>query len=414
MKDGFRQLVSIQDAWRILETHFKLMPEEIINVDSALRRVVAKDIHSRVNIPHFERSAMDGYAVRAEDTFGCSQTNPARMQIIDQIQIYETSQKEVHSGTAIQVATGSPIPKGANAVIKIEEAEEENGQLEIHFPTVPGKHVMKLGEDVKKGDLLLKKGHALRPQDLTILISSGIIEIPVYKQPRVAIISTGSELIEPGKTPKIGQIIETNSCLIKSYTELYGGVPIKRGIIQDDKDILKNALHSALDADIVVFSGGTSVGERDYLPLILQEEGEILFHGVSMRPGSPIAVGKVQDNLIFCLPGFPVSTMIAFEVFTGPTIRKMQGASVTDPRPKVKARLRTAIPSKLGRRDFVRVRIDKSGNILEATSVRIKAAGIISSTTRADGVLEIPENVEGFEKDTEVEISLYLPLSVKF
>lgn len=415
MKDGFRELITIQDAWKVLTDHISLMPTEKIDVRDALERILAQDLYSEVDIPHFERSAMDGYAVKAEDTFGCSQTSPAGLKIVDRINIYESSSKLVDTGTTVKVATGSPIPAGADAVVKVEEAEEKGDFLEIHFPTVPGKHVMKLGEDVKKGDLLLKAGMGMRPQDLTILIGCGIPTVPVRERPKVAIIATGSELVEIGQVPKIGEIVETNTHLIDAHAKLYGGVPSRVGIIEDDEEKLTKALHASLNtADVVIFSGGTSVGERDFLPDIIRKEGKLLFHGVAMRPGSPIAVGKVEEKLVFCLPGFPVSTMVAFEVFSGPTLRKMQGARILDPRPKIKAKLLNAIPSRLGRRDFVRVSISKEKGIFYARNVRIKGAGIISSTTKADGILEVPENVEGLEKDTEVQVSLYLPLSIQF
>ncbi|MHA1300823.1 MAG: molybdopterin molybdotransferase MoeA [Candidatus Helarchaeota archaeon] len=411
-KHGFKKLTRIDNAWNLLTPYIKLLPDEEISSLEGVGRFLASDIISPLDVPHFNRSAMDGYAVLAEDTFGASPHNPKMLKIIDKIEINEISQKELKTGEAIKVATGSPIPLGANAVVKIEDTKLIDDKIEVYTPLSPGKNVSKKGEDVKKNDMILRKYHQLRPQDVTLFVACGIKTVKVFKKPKVAIISTGSELVELGSTPNIGQIIETNTHSLSLFTEQYGGIPIRLGIVDDDPEKIREILNEALKYDIIVFSGGTSVGEKDFLPPIMEKEGKLLVHGNAIRPGSPTAIAIVKDKPVFCLPGFPVATIIGFEVFVGPTIRKMQGAKILDPRPIVKAILKRGIPSRLGRRDFARVKLEKIEHEYFATPVRVSGSGIISSLVKADGVIKIPEDVEGIEKDSIVDVYLYLPRSV--
>ncbi|MHA1379941.1 MAG: molybdopterin molybdotransferase MoeA [Candidatus Helarchaeota archaeon] len=411
-KHGFKKLTPIDEAWKTLSPHIKLLEREQISTIKGVGRFLADNIVSPVNVPHFDRSAMDGYAVLAEDTFGASPHKPKFLKIIDKIEINEISSKKIKTGEAIKVTTGSPIPLGANAVIKIEDTKLNDEEIEVYSPLTPGKNVSKKGEDVKIDDLILEKSHQLRPQDITLLVACGIERIQVIKKPRVAIISTGSELVELGSEPKIGQIIETNTHSLSLFTEQYGGIPARLGIVDDDPKKIQEILYKALVNNIIVFSGGTSVGEKDFLPTIMEKEGDLLVHGNAMRPGSPTAIAIVKNRPVFCLPGFPVATIIGFEVFVGPTIRKMQGAKILDPRPVVKATLKRGIPSRLGRLDFARVKIEKINDEYFATPVRVAGSGIISSLVKADGVIKIPENIEGLEKDSIVLVYLYLPISI--
>ncbi len=411
-KHGFKKLTLIENAWKNLSPYIKILPEEEIKSIDGLRRFLATDIVSNIDVPHFDRSAMDGYAVQAEDTFGASPHKPKILKIIDQIEINQISSKKLNQGEAIKVATGSPVPIGANAVVKIEDTKLIDDKIEVYTPLTPEKNVSKKGEDVKKNNVIIKKYHQLRPQDITLLIACNINTIKVIKQPTVAIISTGSELLEVGSSLKIGEIIETNTHSISLYTELYGGNPIRLGIVEDDPNKIREVLKKALEYDIIVFSGGTSVGEKDLLPPIMEQEGKLLVHGIAMRPGSPTAIAIVKNKPVFCLPGFPVATIIGFEDFVGPTIRKMQGASILDPRPIIKATLTRGIPSKLGRRDSARVKIERINGDYFATPIRISGSGIISSLVKADGVVKIPENIEGYEKNSVVNVYLYLPISI--
>ncbi|NHI94411.1 MAG: molybdopterin molybdenumtransferase MoeA [Candidatus Lokiarchaeota archaeon] len=411
---GFKKLTPVDDAWDYIYKHSKYMETEIIKTIESIGRITAEKIISNINVPHFVRSAMDGYAIKAEDSFNASQHKPNVLKVIDEIGISKVSNMILKNGEAIKLATGSPIPQGADAVIKIEETKKIDDNIEIYFSVPRGKNVQREGEDVKSGDLILKQMHLIRPQDIGMLLACGEFKVKVYKKPTVAIISTGNELIEHEKKLDIGQIYETNSYMLMNHTTLYGGIPIRIGKAIDDVKVLNEMLFEALKYDIIVFTGGTSVGELDLLPKIMEMNGEILVHGISMRPGSPTAISVVNNKLIFCLPGFPVASIIAFETFVGPYIRYVQRYKLIEPRPKIKIRLGKAVPSVLGRRDFVRIRIEETETGFVAIPTRASGSGIISSTVNADGILIIPEEREGFEKDELVNILLYMPYNKSY
>jgi len=252
---GFKILKKVDEVRSIIAAKIEKNDEELISTENALGRIIAKDMYAQLDVPHFNRSAMDGYAVKAEDTFGASIRNPKKLKIIDKIRINEISSKIVENGTAIEIPTGAPIPEGANAVIKLEDTKNYGDYIEVYFPITPYKNISKIGEDVKKGDLIIRSGSIIRPQEITLLLACNILEIPVVKKPKVAIITSGSELINVGSKPNIGQIIETNSYSIASLCKIYGGVPYRLGIVKDDYESLKNILEKALNYDIVVFTG---------------------------------------------------------------------------------------------------------------------------------------------------------------
>ena len=400
--------------WDLIYEHSIKIGAEKIPVNQSIGRINVYKIISKINVPHFNRSAMDGYAIHAEDSFEVSQNNPKILKIIDEIKISEISDKVLEKEEAIKLATGSPIPKGANAIIKIEDTKRTGNEIEIYTSLTPGKNVQKIGEDLKEGDMILPPFHQIRAQDIGMLLACGEREIEVFEKPTVAIISTGSELIDSTTDLKIGQIYETNSYMLMHLTELWGGIPTRFEKVIDNVEALNKTLKKALDHDIIVFTGGTSVGELDLLPEIMEMNGKILVHGIAIRPGSPTAIALVEKKLVFCLPGFPVASIVAFEAFVGPFIRKNQGFRLYDPRPIVKAVLIKGVPSKLGRRDFVRVKLNYENEKLYAEPTKTSGSGIISSTVKADGVLIIHEDKEGYEKGDLVEVLVYLPVNKVF
>ena len=406
---GFKKYNRIDEVLPNFLNQISELPSEMISTENSLKRIVSSDILSPVNVPHFSRSAMDGFAIRSEETFGASPSHPKKFQIIGKLSASEISSTGISSEEVIQVATGSPIPPNADAVIKVENTKLLEDQIEIHFPVTPSQNISKIGEDIKEGDLLLSKGHSIRPQDLALLLECSIIEINVAKKPEIAIFPTGSELIPPGSPLEIGKIIETNSYSIAALSESYGATPLRFEIVPDEPELLFEAIEKGKKYDIIVFSGGTSVGEHDLLPSIVEasKNGKIIAHGFSMRPGSPTAIGFVDNIPVFCLPGFPVATMVSFEVFVGPTIRKMLGAKTLDIKPLIYAELTKNIPSELGRHNFIRVSIEIKGNKIYATPTRLKGSAIISSLVRSDGIIEVPENVEGLEKGMIVPVHLF-------
>ncbi|NVM53128.1 MAG: molybdopterin molybdotransferase MoeA [Candidatus Helarchaeota archaeon] len=403
---GFQKYHRINEILPKFLNQISELPKERILTEKSLRRIVATDIISQRNVPHFSRSAMDGFALRSEDTFEASSHNPRQLRVVGKIGAAENSTEVIKSKEAIQVSTGSPIPKGADAVIKLENIKRLEKSIVVHFPVAPGQNISKIGEDVKKGDLLLLKGHFIRPQDIALLLVCGITDLSVTRRPKIAIFPTGSELIAPGTKPEIGKVIESNSYSIAALCEIYGGIPSRFDVVSDNLEALLNAIENGKTFDIIIFSGGTSVGEYDLLPSVINscKNGKIFAHGFAIRPGSPACIGFIANTPIFCLPGFPVATMISFEIFVRPTIRKMLGAKELDPRPLIQAELTKKIPSALGRRDFVRVTIQKKDSRILTTPTRLKGSGIISSMVKSDGIIEIPEDIEGLEKGTIVAV----------
>ena len=407
----FREIghrISVEKAKELIYSRINRIGSEEIVVIESLGRVVASEVRSATDVPHFERSAMDGYAVIAADTFGSTQQKPAKLDTIGESRIGEIPKEIVRSGGAVEVATGSQVPEGADAIIKFENTDRVGDTLKAYFPVTPGENVSKKGEDIKRGDAVVIEGQLIRPQDIAALLVCGILRIHVAKKPTVAILATGNELVEPQNTQVPAKVFNINSHSLSSYVTLYGGKPMNLGIIKDSSEELENALEAALQYDLAVFSGSTSVGRKDMLPEVVSSVGEIVFRGVSMRPGGPTTVGIVNGKHVFLLPGYPVATMIAFETFVGPTIRRMMGASCLDPRCEVTALLGSRVPSALGRRDYVRVSLqaDNQGETI-AHPLRSSGSGIVSSMTKADGLVEIPEDAEGLEKGSKVIVKLF-------
>lgn len=403
-----KQRVSVETALKLIHSKIVKLGVEEVSVSDSLGRILSSDVRSRFDVPHFARSAMDGFAVVAKDTFGCTQQKPVKLEIIGECKVGEEPKNKINSGEAVELATGSQIPHGADAVVKVENTTRSENTLMVVFPVTPGENVSEIGEDVKKDEVIVKSGQSVRPQDVSILLACGVLKISVVKRPTVGVIATGNELVEPSDKPVPGKVFNVNSNTLSAYVSLYGGRPANLGIIGDSPRELRSALESATEYDLVVISGGTSVGRTDILPEVASSAGEILFRGVSMRPGGPTTVGLVRGKLVFLLPGFPVASMVAFETLVGPTIRKMMGAKNLDPRCEVKAILGNRVASTLGRRDYVRVRLelDPEGvNI--AYPVRISGSGIISSMTKADGLIEVHEDSEGIEKGSKVTVKLF-------
>ncbi|MFB0560256.1 MAG: gephyrin-like molybdotransferase Glp [Candidatus Lokiarchaeia archaeon] len=404
---GFTEYTKVDDALKKIITRIQRSEPETVPVTESLGRIIYEDIYSPRDIPHFDRSAMDGYAVIAEDTFGASRHSPIKLKVIGEVTVGKPPNLEVSRMEAAQIATGAPIPLKADAVVMVEYTKRLNGEIEVYRPVTPGKNVSKLGEDVKKGQKILSKGKQIRPQEETMLLQCGITEVKVAKKPQVAIVSTGSELVDIHKSPELGQVIGTNSYTLASLVRVYGGEPRLLGIVPDVPEELEKAIDETLKYDIAVFSGGTSVGKYDYLPDLLEKRGELIFHGVAMKPGSPTAVSFQNGKPFFSLPGYPVATMIAFSVFVAPTIRKMLGAEKLDPRVFVEAKMSRKVASTLGRRDFVRVKIEETDEGVLAVPLRAGGSGVVSSMVNADGIVEIPENVEGINEGERVRVALF-------
>ena len=404
---GFPRYARLADALKIVLSKSKRLESEAVPFDRALGRVLAEDVISEVDVPPFDRSAVDGYAVRAADTFGASELKPVNLRIIGSVDIGVASKLHVGKGEAIKIMTGASLPKGSDAVVMVEHTRAKGKNIAVSAPVTPGKNVSEKGEDVKAGEVVLGRGCLLRPQDVGMLASVGKTRVRVSHRPEVAILATGSELRKPGERLGRAEVTDINSYSLAAAAERFGGLSHRLGIVPDESEELKRALRKAINYDMVLASGGSSVGEHDIMPDVIAELGELMFHGVAIRPGGPTAFGIIKSKPIFALPGFPVSSLIAFDMLVGPALRQMQGLPVDRGYPKVRARLARKVSSTLGRADIVRVRIRSKEGGLVADPIRVTGSSVLSSMTKADGFVIVPEDVEGFDEGKIVEVELY-------
>lgn len=408
-KIGFAKLTPLEEALKVLFSHVKETPKESIETVKALNRILDEKVTSEIDVPPFDKSAMDGYAVIAENTFGASPKNPKTIKKIGAVEIGQTTDKTINPGEAIQISTGAPVPEGADAVIKIEETEIEDNLITLYNSVVPGKNISKRGEDIKVGTEIFDDGTEIKAEHIALLSSLGLKELSVSQKPRVSVYAVGDELIEVGNPLKPSKIYNSNSPMISNLVRLYGGQIIRESSLKDDKEALKqNLLEASKDSQIIIFTGGTSVGTKDFLPEIVGEFCTILHHGVAMRPGAPILTSYLNDTLVFCLPGTPVAAYIGYLIFVGPALRKMMGCKIIDPRIKIMATISKDVPvSGMGRVSFLRVKLQYEENEIIAQPVKLKGSGIISSITNSDGIVEIPPQQEGLKKGDKVLVKLF-------
>jgi len=398
----FGALLSFEEAKRVIDDNIKPIARvETINIDDASGRVLAEDIVATLSIPPFDRAAMDGYAVKAKDTFNSSQLNPKVLNLIGELQAGEVPVKTVNAGQCIQIATGAVMPKGGDAVVMVEDTEVENGRVKVFKSVYPKANMAQKGEDIKKGERVLRHGFVLDPGKIGVFASQGINQIKVYEKPKVAILPTGEEVVEVGKRLKPGQVYDINSHTITSVVKANGGIPFRVGIAADDIERIKSTIAEALKSDLVVISGGSSVGERDLLIDVLQGWGEILFHGIQVKPGKPTIFAMIQGKPLMGMPGYPTSCLINTYLFLLPAIRKMAHLP-TRIGETVEARLSRRVPGSVGRRQFLTVKIEGS----EAVPV-FKESGAITSIAEADGYIEIAENIDLLEKGEPVTVTLF-------
>ena len=400
---GFIGRKSFREVRQLIQERVGPGDPEEVSLRDALGRVLAEDVVSTVDVPYFRRSAMDGYACRAEETSGASEYNPLEFSLIGDSFPGNSLRQELKHGEAAKIMTGGEVPTGANAVMMAEHAEREGDTVRFRKPVPPGKNVMRVGEDIAKGDVVMAEGRRLRPQDLGVLASVHRGRVNVFRRPSVAILVTGNELVEPGEQASGAKIVDSNSYVIEGLARLYGGLPVFNGIIEDQYETIRQAIGDSTE-DLIVVSGGTSVGEEDYAPRIVQELGNLVVHGVAMKPGSPFGMGFVGERPVFLIPGSPVAAMITADAFVGSAIRRRLGQDVGFAHVRLRGRLRQKIVSSIGRTEFVRVQIRED---LTVEKVRVSGSSILSSATRADGLLVIDEEVEGYAEGTEVEVYHY-------
>jgi molybdopterin molybdotransferase len=411
---GFKEATRIEEARRIFYEALQTvsLPSETIPVQGSLNRILAEDVGADASVPAFEKSAMDGYAVVAEDTFGSSQTNPSLLKLVGESKIGELPTKTLRKGETIAIATGAPVPQGANAVVMVENTKRlDTGDVEMYAAVAPGENISHIGEDVKQGTVVLERGRKLKPPDLGLLVALGRGTVSVVRKPKVAILSTGNEVSESGPVTS-GRIVDVNRPVLMAMVEECGGVPLDLGIAKDDAEEISKKLKRGLtSADLVLVTAGTSVGKGDLVPDIINALGKpgMLVHGIAMRPSLPTGLAVVNGKPIVSLPGLPVSAMIAFSTFVQPLILRMLGTE-QDPQPKIRARATKRIVGVPGFRTFIRVLVREKEGKLFVEPLRAPGSGILTTLTRANGMVVVPENVEGYDEGAEVEVQLFRPV----
>jgi len=398
----FGALLSFEEARTVVDGKTKpLTGVESVGIDDALERVLAEDVVAGLNIPPFDRAAMDGYAVRAKDTFGSGQFSPGVLNLAGEIHAGVASRVRVKSGECVQIATGAVMPKGADAVVMVEDTEAENGRVKVFKAVYPGANVAREGEDMKAGEPILRRGFVLDAGKIGVIASQGIKRVMVYARPEVAVLPSGEEVIEVGRRLRRGQVYDINSHTVASVVRANGGVPRRYGVVGDDAAEIKAVITQALKNDLVVISGGSSVGERDLLVDVLEDMGEVLFHGIQVKPGKPTIFALIGGKPLLGMPGYPTSCLINAYLFLLPAVRKM---AHLPPRKgeTIEARLGRRVPGSVGRRQFLTVKIDR-GEAVPA----FKESGAITSVAEADGYIEIAENIDILEKGEPVRVTLF-------
>jgi molybdopterin molybdotransferase len=399
---GFAERADVEEVFRFLDENVQPLPAEAIALADCAGRVLAEEVRASVDVPGFARSAMDGYAVRGEDTFGASAYDPIALTLLGDALPGRPFAGRVEKGQAVRIMTGGPVPDGADAVVMAEVCAEQDGCVRVSEPVAPRRNVGAVGEDIRAGDAVLRPGRRLRPQDAGLLASIGVGEPRCIRRPRVQLVITGDELLPAGSRPEGPRIVDSNSTALAALVGRDGGELLPHEILPDRAERIRAALADG-EADVALVSGGSSVGIEDHAPRLVAELGHLDFHGISMRPSSPAGVGRIGERLVFLLPGNPVSCLCAYEFFAGPALRMLGGRPRDWPHRRVRLPLARKISSAVGRTDYVRVAIERGRVVPIATS----GASILSSTVRADGAVIVARELEGMPEGAEVEVFLY-------
>ncbi len=398
---GFKKRLPIEDVMIWLDQQTIDLSKQTIPLQEAAGRVIANDVISQFNIPGFNRSMMDGYAIVASDAQGASSYNQLELNVIGKSMPGQESNAKVVSGSTVRIMTGAPVPEGADAVLPAENVDANGQSIFIMENVAEGRNIGRIGEDISVGSIIIKKGRRLRAQDIALLASIGKKNVSVFSKPRISIVVTGNEILEIGNTPKGYQIVNSNGPMLEALSNRDGGITIKSSIVADDPELIRQVMLE--DYDILLITGGTSVGEEDMAPLLLAELGDLAIHGVAMRPSRSAGMGVIGKKQIFLLPGNPVACLCAYDFFAGSLIRRLSGYTKIGPYRSVHKALKQKIVSVIGRTDYARIRL--SEDFVEPIS--ISGAAILSSTTQADGFVIIPADSEGYPPETEVEVFLY-------
>ncbi len=409
-KDFFR-VTTLKAVLELIRT-LPCVGEEVLALDRSVGRILAQDVFSSIDLPEFNRATMDGYAVQARSTFGTSESMPALFAVVGSVEMGEVPTVSVKAGEAVRIATGGMVPDGADSVVMVEHTQALDAHtVEVFKSAAPLQHVMEVGEDIRKGEKILVMGSRIRPQEMGVLAALGQAHVPVYKQPVLAIISSGDEIVPVDQTPDLSQLRDVNAHSLAGLISLSGGIPLYLGIGKDDFDELDRLCRQALaQADMVLISGGSSVGSRDFTLEVLQglPDAEILVHGVSISPGKPTILARSGEKPVWGLPGQITSAMVVFHVLVRPALERISGLSESElgKSRQVPAVLSRNLASVQGRDDHVRVKLVRQGERLYAEPILGKS-GLIHTMVKADGLIRIDRDSEGLDKGAPVEVMLF-------
>ncbi|HDK7163454.1 TPA: molybdopterin molybdotransferase MoeA [Clostridium botulinum] len=398
-------VVSIKEAKSLIEKNFNVKPiKEEVELLSSMDRVIYEDIISHINVPNFRRSTVDGYAVNSKDVAGASESMPAMMNYRGEVFMGKIPEVNMDfPGDCVYVPTGGMIPEGSDSVVMVEYTERvHEDTVLINKATAYGEKVVEIGEDIAKEEIMIKKGERLRPYEIGVLSSLGITKVPVCRKPKVAIISTGDEIVDPNKEPNLGEVRDINSYLLQASIIEDGGIPINYGIIRDDFNLLKNTVEKAIeDTDIVLISGGSSVGKKDVTIDVINSLGDpgVFVHGIAIKPGKPTIIGNVKDKIVFGLPGHPLSAAIVYKVIVKYYIDKIAG--VKEKVFPIVCKFNINYHSAKGREEYLPVTLNWQENEIIASPIFSKS-GLISGFSKAYGFIKIDKNLEGIKKDEKV------------
>jgi molybdopterin molybdotransferase len=401
------ELKTVDEATEILG---KIRPlgTEVVKVNEGLGRVAATDIISPEDLPPFDKAVMDGYALRAQDTFGASEANPVTLKVVGEVLMGEAPKISIQRNQAARISTGGVLPQGSNGVVMMEHTELRGDEVTMYKALAPWGNVLRSGGDVSKGEKVLSKGNFLRAQDVGILIGLGIMSLKVYCQPKVVIISTGDEIVRPEVKPKLGQIRDINSYTLEAQVKGIGCVPVRLGIVKDNFSELVEKIDQGLKfCDVVLISGGSSVGFRDITLKAIGSfaNSQILAHGIAIKPGKPNIIARIQGKFVLGLPGHPVSSMISFSLIAQKILEGLMGCKTKPWQRRLTVQLTKPVVSS-GRKEYVRVALRRKGDKLLAEPILGKSS-MLSTMVKADGLISIPLGCGGMESGQSVEVMLF-------
>ena len=411
-KHNLRKLTSVEIALKKFLSSVNFKPKiEIVPLQNVSSRVLAKDVVSKIEIPSFDKASMDGFAIKSSNTKNATKKNPVFLKIMGKIFAGDNKKNSIKSGKTIAIATGSPLPDGADAVIMIEDVIQNKDKIKITKKVKKQSNLALRGEEVRKNQLILKKGTWLTPQDVGLIASIGLNQIPVFKRPSVGILATGNELTKPGTNLKNGKIFESNRIVIAELVKQMGGKVQDLGICKDEKKIIENKVKKGLRNDLLVITGGSSVGERDFVPKILKSLGKpgVIVKGVAMKPGSPVTLGMIRKTPIIVCPGFPVSSFFAFFLF-GTALLKQMLYTEGPPTAEIQAKMENAVKPQQNVTNFVRVKIRKINDAYFAKPISTADSRLLITLTGSDGVI-IAKNRKELKKGESIKVITFRNLT---